>query len=231
MSQASRPSLRVAVRLLGAALMVSVAGCGTPKTDQLRTVRTYEVGVCNSAPTTDPQELAALNAFKDKVVTRYFAREGALLTAANHEQTLQDSVLRQYRGPIYYYAHPRRVTEREAQQGITWIAMVFLHTDSVRTHSNSGQWSEWHRVRTRNFTDNFRTSDGLRRWQCLVGSEIAWAEVSKQGNEWVVAPQAISVYEENEFARLLPMPTPTQLAGRDAVEPLALPAGASTTRD
>jgi hypothetical protein len=215
--------------LIAVALGVALGACGGPRGDQQRTVHSYEYASCDSIPTTDATERAALDAFKTKIELSNFVRHKDTLTAASHEESLEASGLREYEGPLYFYLHPGKVEPRQASQGVTWIGMAYLHANKVRTRKNGGEWGEWQRVRTRNFGSANRTVDGLGRWKCLVGSEIAWAEVRLQNGEWQVEPQAISVYEGAELARLLSVPTSAQIAGTEAVEPMHIEAkGASS---
>ena len=215
--------------LIAVALGMALSACSGPKGDQLRTVRSYDFASCDSTPTTDATERAALEAFAANVELTDFVRHKDTLTAASHEESLETSGLRQYEGPFYLYLHPRKVTPREESRGVTWIGMAYLHAKKVRSLKNGGDWSEWQPVRTRNFANAGRTVDGLGRWKCLVGSEIAWAEVSLQNSQWHVEPQAISVYEDPELARLRPVPSAAQTAGKEAVEPMHIEsvAGAS----
>lgn len=96
--------------------------------------------------------------------------------------------------------------------------------------ANGGEWSDWERVRTRNFGASGRTADGLGRWKCLLNAEIAWAEVSMQAGEWRVTPAAVSVYDTSELERLEPPPTSAQTEGVEAVAPLAFTSERTATR-
>jgi len=199
------------------------AACGGPKTDQLRTVKSWEFSSCESAPTTDATELAALDAFKVDVQLLHFVRDRDTLIAANHEATPEASGLRQYEGPFYLYLHPRRLEPEETNQGIEWIATAYLHAANVRTRRNGGEWSAYQRVRTRNFAVNTQTVGGLGRWQCLLNSEIAWATLSLRHGKWRVEPLAIGVYEGVELQRLRPLPTRAQIEGTETVQAMLLP--------
>jgi hypothetical protein len=208
-------SARIALTALAVAIS---AGCG-PKADQLRTVHSYEFATCDSKPTTDATELAALDAFKARIEPDNFLRAKNTLTVANHEETLATSGLRQYSGPFYWYLHPGKVQPLDAEHGVTWSGMAYLHADKVRFRANGAEWGEWQRVRTRNFGNLNRSVDGMPRWKCLVSSEIAWANVKLRNGQWEVEPVAISVYElPGEFERLQPLPTPAQIDGKEAVE-------------
>jgi len=55
-----------------------------------------------------------LYAFKAKIAIGYFVRRKDTLTAANHEESLETSGLRQYEGPFYLYLHPGKVAPRNA---------------------------------------------------------------------------------------------------------------------
>lgn len=197
-----------------------LAACSGPHEDQLRTVKSYEFASCDSTPTSDATELAALQAFRSEVVLPNFSRERDSLIAAAHEPTLEESGLRQYEGPVYLYLHPRKVEPQERAAGVDWAGMAYLHASKVRTRANGGEWQEWERVRTRNFAETAPSAGGLGRWKCLVGSEIAWAEVMHRNGEWIVAPAAISVYEADELQRLQPTPDRAQIDGTHAVAPL-----------
>lgn len=212
-------AFKKATRLTLAALAVAMsAGCG-PKGDQLRTVHSYEFATCDSKPTTDVTERAALDAFKAQIETSNFLRARNTLTVANHEETLATSSLRQYSGPFYWYLHPGKVQQTDTDRGVTWSGMAYLHADKVRFRANGGDWGEWQRVRTRNFGNLNRSVDGMPRWKCLVSSEIAWANVKLRNGQWEVEPLAISVYElPGELERLRPLPTPAQIDGKEAVE-------------
>ncbi len=216
-------------RGVAVALVAALTACSGPKGDQLRTVRSYEFATCDSMPTTDPTEQAALQAFRENVELDNFVRKKDVLTAASHEESLQASGLRQYEGPLYFYLHPLKVQPRDASHGVTWIGMTYLHARKVRTRKNGKEWSDWQRVRTRNFASDGRSVDRMGRWKCLLGAEIAWAQVRLQGGEWHVEPQAISVYEGDELARLRPVPTAAQIAGTEAVEPLHIEATARSS--
>jgi hypothetical protein len=75
-------------------------------------------------------------------------------------------------------------------------------------------------VRTRNFGAPGRSVEGLGRWKCLLGAEIAWASVARSNGQWTVTPLAVSVYETDEIRRALPTPAQKQIEGQDAVETL-----------
>jgi hypothetical protein len=212
-------STRLTITLVAATL----SACGGPKSDQLRTVTSYEFATCDSAVTTDPQERAALAAFKDEIEISNFIRAKNTLTVANHEETLDASGVRQYKGPFYWYLHPGKIIPFDASRAVTWSGMAFLHASQVRFHANGGEWGEWQPVRTRNFGNlNQRSVDRMPRWKCLVSSEIAWASVKLRDGHWEVEPLAISVYEKPELERLRPLPTSAQIDAKEAIEPLHL---------
>jgi hypothetical protein len=201
-------------------LTMSLAGCGGAKEDALRTVKSYDFASCDSTPTTDAVQLEAIREFKSRVESEYFVRHDGRLFAANRESAAESSGLREYEGPFYIYVHPQSPTEKETARGIDWSAMIYLHAQKVRALTNGGTWSEWDRVRTRNFAQAGRTVDGLGRWKCLMGSEIAWARVSRSGSEWTVVPQAVGVYEADELLRALPAPSKAEVEGASPVAPL-----------
>ena len=213
-------AIQTSTRLALVALAATFSACSGPKADQLRTVKSFDFATCNSTPTTDATERAALDAFKAEIEVSNFLRARDTLTVANHEETLATSGLRQYSGPFYWYLHPGQVQKTDAERGVTWSGMAYLHADKVHFRANGGDWDKWQRVRTRNFgNSNTRSVDGMPRWKCLVGSEIAWASVKLRNGHWEVEPQAISVYEAPELERLRPLPTKAQIDGKEAVEP------------
>jgi len=211
--------------LLAIALAASLGACGY-KEDQLRTVRSYQFATCDSAPTKDPTELAALAAFKDEVEFSNFVRSKNTFTMASHEETLEASGLRQYEGPFYWYLHPGNIAPTDASQGVTWSGVAYLHAKKVRFRANGEAWGEWQPVRTRNFGGDLmrRSVDPLPRWACLVGSEVAWARLKLRDGQWEVQPLVISVYERPELSRLRPVPTRAQIDAKEAVEPMHLEA-------
>ena len=191
-----------------------LAACGSADPDQLRTVRAYEMSSCNAEPTTDRLQLAAAEHFQTQLTEKYFVRKDGVLTAANHESDAAASGLRQYRGPFYVYIHPRKLTNEDLSRQIDWAGTLFLHAESVRSRVNGADFGEWQRVRTRNFTDQTRSADGLTRWVCLKNAEIAWADVTHEQRIWRVKPLAVSVYEsEDQLRRLLPLASSEQIAG------------------
>jgi hypothetical protein len=208
--------VRIAI-VAGAALLVA---CGGPKEDQLRTVKSYEFAVCDSTPTTDATQLEAIRAFKSDVQDRYFIRRRDSAFAANHESTADASGVREYEGPFYIYVHPRNPEKQEVARGVEWASTVFLHADKVRSRVNGQQWGEWNAVRTRNFSQSGRTVEGLGRWKCLLGAEIAWAHVTRANGTWTVTPAGVSVYDVEEIRRALPLPAKTQIEGEQPVEAL-----------
>lgn len=213
--------MRTPIFLLGF-LAALLAGCAD-KPDQLRTVKAHDLWACESATTSNQNDLTALQMFKEQVEQRHFVRHQGGLIAANHEQTSARSGLREYSGPFYFYLHPRAVESFEAKRGVTWIATVYLHADKVRSRANGAEWGEWQRVRTRNFVATTPTLDGLGKWKCLIGAEIAWAEVSLAGNQWQVKPIALGVYGADELQRANPVATRAQIAGTESVEALIFP--------
>jgi hypothetical protein len=210
--------------LLSIGLLVSLAalcGCGRSKEDQARTVTSFDFASCNSLVTTDGTQLEAIKAFKGEVQDKYFVRQRNSAFAANHEGSASESGVREYEGPFYFYVHPRQPEKKELAQGVDWAAMVFMHASKVRARTNGQEWSEWKSVRTRNFAQAGRTVDGLGRWKCLLGAEIAWANVTRSQGAWTVTPVGVSVYDEDEIRRALPTPAKTQIEGTEAVEVLA----------
>jgi hypothetical protein len=203
--------------LLGAALLTA---CGAPEADKLRTVTSYDFSTCDSAPTTDATQLEAAHAFQSEVQRKYFVRRRDSELVANHEDDAAASGVREYEGPFYLYVHPRKLESSETLQGIDWAALVFLHATKVRSRSNGREWSDWSSVRTRNFGSQGRTVEGLGRWKCLLGAEIAWAQVTRSGSVWTVTPLAVSVFDQEEVRRALPVPSQSQIEGQQAVETL-----------
>ncbi|MCB1624208.1 MAG: hypothetical protein KDI32_06445 [Pseudomonadales bacterium] len=201
-------------------LLAALLGACGAEPDQLRRVRSFEVSSCNSELTTDPLDTEAAIQFRMQLTEKYFVRDRDVLIVANHETAAAASGVRQYRGPFYTYLHPRKLTDEDHARQIDWAGMVFLHAEGVRSRINGSNFGEWQRVRTRNFTDQTRASDGLTRWVCLKNAEIAWAEVTHEQGIWRVKPLAISVYETvDELQRLLPLPTPRQISGNEPVSP------------
>lgn len=217
---------RAALAMAALALLAGAA-CSDRREDQYRTVKSYDYASCESQPTTDPVELEALRRFRDKLDEAAFHDDGESRYAAMHERTGGESGLRQYRGEPYWYAHPLKLDSEDESNGVEWKAIVYLHAREVRVRRNGGDWSEWQRVQTRNFGGSRTgpTAEGLGRWACLVGAEIAWAEVRRirtdDGIEWEVLPLGAGPYGEEELHRLEPLPTPGQIANTESV-----PAGA-----
>lgn len=208
---------------IAVSLATAVAGCSGPKQDQYRTVTSYEFATCDSRPTTDPVELEALRRFRDHAGSHWFRDGRDSMFAAMHERTGKESGLREYRGEPYWYVHPLRLEPEDAEAHVDWKAMVYLHAREVRTHPNGGDWTDWQRVRTRNFGagGNGPTAEGMGRWACLVGAEIAWAEVTRSGTEWDVRPLGAGPYGEDELHRMEPRPSAEQIA-----DDASVPAGA-----
>ena len=211
--------------LLCAALALLAAGCTGRTEDQYRTVTAYEFAGCDSTPTTDPVELEALRQFRVHAGAHWFRDDGDSLYAAMHERTGKDSGLREYRGDRYWYLHVLKVDPRESANRVEWKALAYLHAREVRTRVNGEDWTDWQSVRTRNFGASYAapTAEGMGRWACLVGAEIAWAEVSRIGTpggvEWRVRPLGAGPYAEEEIHRLDPRPTPEQIANEASVPP------------
>lgn len=204
-------------------LVVSAAtlcACGAPEEDKLRSVTSYEFATCDSAPTTDPVHLEAIKAFDTEVRKRYFVRKRDSEYIASHESGADASGVREYEGPFYIYVHPRKLERADQRAGVDWAAQVFLHAIKVRSRSNGQDWGDWNSVRTRNFAVAGRSVDGMPRWKCLMGAEIAWADVTRKGGQWTVTPIGVSVYESDEIRRALPQPTTAQIEGEKPVETL-----------
>lgn len=205
------------VALIGAALLTA---CGAPEADKLRTVTSYDFSTCDSVPTTDTTQLEAIHAFQSEVQRKYFVRRRDSELIANHESDAAASGVREYEGPFYVYVHPRKLEKNDTEQGVDWAAWVFLHAKKVRSRSNGRDWSDWSSVRTRNFGSPGRTVEGMGRWKCLLGAEIAWADITRSGGVWTVTPLAVSVFEQDEVRRALPVPSESQITGKQAVETL-----------
>jgi hypothetical protein len=218
---------RVATLALTALALLGTAACSGRKQDQYRTVTAYEFASCDSAPTTDPTEREALRRFRDHAGAHWFRDDGESFYAAMHERTGKDSGLRQYRGDPYWYIHVLKLEREDEVAHVAWKALVYLHAREVRTRINGGDWSGWQRVKTRNFgaSNAGPTAEGMGRWACLLGAEIAWAEVRRirtdDGLEWDVKPLGAGPYPADEIHRMEPRPTPEQIANEASV-----PAGA-----
>ena len=206
--------------LLLLASAAALSACGGPEEDQLRSVKSYEFASCSSAPTTDATQLEAIKAFDSDLRHHYFVRRKDSEFVANHESGAGASGVREYEGPFYIYVHPRALDKLETRQGVDWAATIFLHAAKVRSRTNGDKWGDWNAVRTRNFAVAGRTVEGLGRWKCLIGAEIAWANVTRKSGVWTVTPLAVSVYENDEIRRALPAPSRAQIEGKDAVETL-----------
>jgi hypothetical protein len=198
----------------------TLCACGAPEEDKLRSVTSYEFASCTSVPTTDATQLDAIKAFDSEVRHKYFVRRRDSEFIANHESGAGTSGVREYEGPFHVYVHPRKLEKRDLAAGADWAATVFLHASRVRARANGQDWGEWNKVRTRNFDTMSRTVDGLGRWKCLVGAEIAWADVTRVHGQWKVTPAAVSVYESDEIRRALPTPSRAQIEGKEPVEAL-----------
>jgi hypothetical protein len=207
-------------RLTMLCFAAALTACGAPKEDQLRTVTSYEFASCDSAVTADPTQLEAIKAFQANVQQKYFARRRNSVFVANHESDASASGVREYEGPFYIYVHPRKLEKNEVADGVDWGALLFLHASKVRARANGQDWQDWNTVRTRNFGVSGRSVEGLGRWKCLLGAEIAWADVTRRGGEWTVTPLAVSVFERDEVRRALPVPSQSQIDGKQAVETL-----------
>ncbi len=225
MSAATTARIALAATTLA---LLAIAGCSGPKQDQYRTVTSYEFASCDSVPTTDPMQLDALRRFRDHAGAHWFRDGGESLFAAMHERTGAESGLREYRGEPYWYLHVLKLEPEETAAGVEWKAMAYRHAREVRTRVNGEDWGEWQRVRTRNFgaSNGGPTAEGMGRWACLVGAEIAWAEVRRVktdgGVEWELTPLGAGPYPEEELHRMEPRPTPEQVAG-DASVPAGAP--------
>ena len=207
-------------RFLVLLLAATLSACGAPEEDKLRSVTSYEFASCSSVPTTDATQLEALKAFDAEVRHKYFVRRRNSEYVANHESGAGSSGVREYDGPFYVYVHPRPLEKKEAADGVDWAATVFLHAAKVRARANGQDWSDWNSVRTRNFAVAGRTVEGLGRWKCLIGAEIAWANVTRKAGQWTVTPVAVSVYENEEIRRALPAPSRAQIEGKASVDAL-----------
>jgi hypothetical protein len=144
-------------------------------------------------------------------------RQKTTLTAAMHEDDAGSSGLREYRGPFYTYVHSAPLQKQDAKNHVTWRGYVYLHAKETRNRSNGSAWSDWQPVRTRVFISTTRTADGLGRWKCLIGAEIAWAEVTRQNDLWVTTPEVVTTYDHSELKRLLPVATSAQIDGTSPV--------------
>jgi hypothetical protein len=202
------------------ASVVALSGCGSHDEDKLRSVTSFEFASCDSVPTTDATQLEAIKAFNSELREKYLVRRPGSEYVANHEGAASSSGSRQYSGPFYTYVHLRKLQKTEEKQGIDWAATIFLHAMKVRTRPNGQDWGEWNPVRTRNFGVAGRTVEGLGRWRCLMGGEIAWANVTRSNGQWTVTPLAVSVYENEEIRRALPTLSNAQVEGKEAVEAL-----------
>ena len=211
-------STRIVATLLAA--VATLAGCGGAEEEKLRTVKSFDFASCVSEPTTDPTQIEAIDKFRARVRDKYFTVDGDGLFAANHERTLEASGLREYEGPFYIYVHTRPLEREETEAGVDWAATLFLHARNVRVRPNEKDWNEWQSVRTRNFTAQGRTVEGIGRWKCLLGAEIAWADVRREKDVWVITPSAIGVYEGEEIEHALPVPNVDQIKGKETVAPL-----------
>jgi hypothetical protein len=218
------PSFRgCAVPIAAAFALLVVAGCANREQDQYRTVTSYEFAGCDSTPTTDAVELEALHQFRTLADQRWFRADGDSRYAAMHERTGTDSGLREYRGDRYWYVHVLKPEGSDRRNNVDWKAMVYLHAREVRVRVNGGDWGEWQPVRTRNFGASRAgpTAEGMGRWACLMGAEIAWAEVRRlrtdDGIEWEVKPLGAGPYSEEELHRIEPRPTAAQIANEASV--------------
>jgi hypothetical protein len=205
----------------GCSLVASIAmlcACGSHEEYKPRSVTSFEFASCNSVPTTDATHLEAINAFNSELRQKYFVQQRDFEYVANHESGSGSSGVRQYKGPFYIYVHPRKLEKAEQRDGVDWAATVLLHAMKVRARSNGQDWGEWNSVRTRNFAAEGRTVDQLGRWKCLMGAEIAWANVTRKGGQWTVTPLGVSVYESDEVRHALPTPSGAQIDGKEPVE-------------
>jgi hypothetical protein len=207
-------------RFLVFMLAATLSACGGSEEDKLRSVTSYEFASCSSVPTTDATQLDAIKAFDTQLRHKYFVRRRDSEYVANHESGAGSSGVREYEGPFYVYVHPRKLEKRDVAEGVDWAATIFLHASKVRARANGQDWGDWNKVRTRNFATLDRTVDGLGRWKCLLGAEIAWANVTRKGGQWTVTPAAVSVYDNDEVRRALPTPSLSQIEGKASVEAL-----------
>ncbi len=217
------PSARGFTALAVGSLLLLAGACSDRQEDQYRTVTAYEFASCDSKPTTDAVELEALRRFRDVADEDWFRVDGDSRYAAMHERTGKDSGLRQYRGYPYWYVHVMKPEREDELEHVDWKAMVYLHAREVRVRINGEDWGEWQPVRTRNFgaSRSGPTAEGMGRWICLLGAEIAWAEVRRRktddGVEWEVKPLGAGPYADDELQRIEPRPTPEQIANEASV--------------
>jgi hypothetical protein len=200
-------------------VLSGIAACGSSrKGDQFRTVTSYEFASCDSVPTSDATELQAIAEFQGFLGAHYLLRADDAIYLASHESTTEASGIRQYEGPFYFYVHPVAILPEERAAGVDWKAMLYLHVSRVRSRANGAAWGEWAKVRTRNFgAGNTRTTDGLGRWKCLLGAEMAWAEVVRRNSQWSVDVQGAGPYDARELELLEPLPTRAQVEGSETV--------------
>ncbi len=183
----------------------------------MRTVKSYTYASCDSAETTDKTELDAIRTFTEGVEKTYFVRDDDSLFTAHREDSRDASMVREFRGPFFVYVHQTEIAPKQAQAGVQWAGMLYLHASEVRTLQNGKDWTDWERVRTRNFVDPGRTVDSLGRWKCLLGGEVAWAQVKRVNDIWKTEPVVVDVYEPADFGRLLPVPSEAERKGSATV--------------
>jgi hypothetical protein len=196
---------------LSTALLLQACSGGSE--DRIRTVTSYAFASCDSVPTSEKAEMDAMRAFKGDVQEKYFSRDDDRIFTVHREDSSDASMLREFRGPFYTYIHPMKVNEEEAKQGVQWLGAVYLHASEMRTRQNGKDWTDWEPVRSRNFVDPGRTVDGLGRWKCLLGAEVAWAEVQRVNDIWKALPVVVDIYEQNDLMRLLPVPSEAEREG------------------
>lgn len=203
------------VGLIGLSLLLQA--CSGEPEEKLRTVKSYPYASCDSTETTERMELDAIRAFKEDIEKTYFVRDDDSLFTAHREDSHDASMLREFRGPFYIYVHPEEPGKRDRQEGVQWAATLYLHASEVRTRQNGKEWTEWEPVRTRNFTNPGRTVEGLGRWKCLLGGEVAWAQVRRVDDIWKAEAEVVDVYEASDFGRLLPVPSESERKGAASV--------------
>lgn len=198
-------------------LSLLLQACSREPEERLRTVKSYPYASCDSNETTERMELDAIRTFKEDVEKTYFVRDDDSLFTAHHEDSHDASMLREFRGPFYIYVHPDELGERDKREGVQWSATLYLHASEVRTRQNGKSWTQWEPVRTRNFTNPGRTVEGMGRWKCLLGGEVAWAQVRRVDDIWKAEPVVVDIYEPSDFGRLLPVPSESERSGAASV--------------
>ncbi|MFO1425951.1 MAG: hypothetical protein U1F11_03060 [Steroidobacteraceae bacterium] len=224
-ARAATRALRTATRALRAATIALVAtplllACSGPKGDQYRTVKSYEFASCESQPTSDATELELSRRFREDLGIHYLRLSGDTIFAANHERSAGESGVREYRGPFYYYVHPAKLEYEDERARVERKYLLYLHAHEVRFRANGADWGEWQKVRTRNFSGvNTRSVEGMGRWKCLVGAEIAWASATLRNGQWKIRIEGGGPYDGDELWRLDPPPSAAQIEGTEDVAP------------